>query len=157
MIPRELKSDDIEVFSESVAAYFEMTTHDKAQVRSAYLLDSGEPVIWNEYNGVINISGAFQGSICFSSPRGLLTQVLLRIGESNYSDAFHRDVVGEIANTMSGRARKHFGENMEISPPRAFPGKTENIARTAKSSPYVIPFKWHGYEAHLVVNMDVVV
>ena len=75
-------------------------------------------MVWDDYQGLIELDGKYQGSVAFSAPRGLLSHVLLLMGERDYSDASHRDIVGEIANQMSGYARRHFGESMEISPPR---------------------------------------
>jgi chemotaxis protein CheX len=148
------RPDDIEVFSESIIRYFDVTTRKRASVRSAYLLDSGEPVVWRDYNGLITLNGGFRGSVCFSADRGLLTHVLLTMGESDYSDASHRDIVGEIANTLSGRARRHFGEALDISPPQAFAGRDQAVPALATGRPVAIPIAWNGYEACLVVHME---
>jgi chemotaxis protein CheX len=145
---------DIEVFSESIKRYFDVTTRKKASVRSAYLLDSAEPVVRCDYNGLINLEGGFRGSVCFSADRGLLTHVLLTIGESDYSDESHRDIVGEIANTLSGRARRHFGEALDISPPQSFAGRSQAVQPRASGRPVAIPIDWNGYEAWLVVHME---
>jgi chemotaxis protein CheX len=154
MSARDLASGDIEVFSEAVRAYFRTTTGEAAEVRSAYLLDSTEPALRNDYNGIIEISGGFVGSVCFSAPRTLLSHVLLAIGERDYTDDKHRDLVGEIANTLSGRARRHFGEQLGISPPRTFGMVSCSLDRRAASAPYAIPLTWNGYAADLVVHLD---
>ena len=100
-----LRPQDIEVFTEAITHYFSASTGELASVRSAYLLERGGPVIWNDFNGLIEISGDYQGSVCFSAPRALLSHVLLKMGELVFSDERHGDIVGEIANTLSGRAR----------------------------------------------------
>jgi chemotaxis protein CheX len=123
-------------------------------VRSAYLLEQGGPVIWNDFNGLIEISGDYQGSICFSAPRALLSHVLLKMGESVFTDERHGDIVGEIANTLSGRARRHFGEGLGISPPRLLDYPNTIFEVQAHSLPYAIPLRWHGYEANLVVHLE---
>jgi chemotaxis protein CheX len=92
--------------------------------------------------------------VCFSAARGLLTHVLLTLGEKDYSEDSHRDVVGEIANTLSGRARRHFGEGLEISPPESFAARTRRVYPRATGRPVAIPIDWNGYEASLVVHLE---
>lgn len=149
-----LRPQDIEVFTEAITHYFNASTGEKASVRSAYLLERGGPVIWNDFNGLIEISGDYHGSICFSAPRALLSHVLLKMGESVFTDERHGDIVGEIANTLSGRARRHFGEGLGISPPRLLEYPSSGIEAMAHSLPYAIPLRWHGYEANLVVHLE---
>jgi len=79
--------------------------------------------------------------------------VLLKMGERDYSEASHRDIVGEIANQMSGYARRHFGEAMDISPPRVIQPSQRPAADGLQAAPFVIPMLWDRYEAHLVVRM----
>ncbi len=152
---RTLRPGDIEVFSEAISHFFATTTRDPALVRSAYVLDAVDPVLWNDFNGVITVDGGFAGCVAFSAPRELLSHVLLKMGEQEFSEEKHRDIVGEIANILSGRARRHFGEGLRISTPAAFSGRDASVKRRARSAPYAIPFRWKGYEADLVVHLDV--
>lgn len=154
---RSLTSNDIEAFSEAVSHFFGSMTEERANVRSAYLLEHDEePIVWDDFNGVITVRGGYVGSLAFSAPRALLSHVLLRMGEKNLSDDHRRDIVGEIANTLSGRARRYFGDGLRISTPRAFSGQRQHVERLAHSTPYVIPLRWKQYEAKLVVHLDVV-
>ncbi len=153
---RTLRPTDIEIFSEAISHFFATTTRDAALVRSAYVLDADDPILWNDYNGVIDVEGGFSGCVAFSAPRELLSHVLLKMGEQDFTEEKHRDIVGEIANILSGRARRHFGEGLRISTPTAISGRGASIARRARSAPYAIPFRWKGYDADLVVNLDVV-
>ena len=134
-------------------AFFSQTTGHKAAVRTAYMLDGAETVVWNDFQGRIELSGDYRGSVTFSAPRGLLTHVLLKMGERSYTDASHRDMVGEITNQMSGYARRHFGETMDISPPRVISKLEGVIPPGFVAAPFVIPMLWDRYEAHLVVRM----
>ena len=151
----DLKSRDVEVFAESVGSYFAITTKIAAVVRSAYLLEKREPFPLSDFTGTITLTGRFRGVVCFTAPRGLLSHVLLKSGEKDFSDMAHCDLIGEIANQFAGRARGHFGENMEISPPTLFMGHAQVIPRHADNFPFVMPLSWHGYEANLIVHMDV--
>ncbi|MBV5337303.1 MAG: hypothetical protein J0653_04890, partial [Deltaproteobacteria bacterium] len=95
-----LRNQDLEILAKAVVEFFEVTTGDKAQVRSAWLLEHNEPVLRNDFNGLIEVSGGFAGSICFSAPRRLLDYILLASGDSDYSEDKYLDIVGEIANTL---------------------------------------------------------
>ena len=97
----QLQPQDIEIFTEAITHYFLASTGEAAMIRSAYLLASGGPVLWNDFNGLIEITGDYNGSVCFSAPRGLLSHVLLKMGESVFTDERHGDIVGEIANTLA--------------------------------------------------------
>ncbi len=109
--------------------------------------------MWNDFQGLIELYGRYRGSVAFSASRGLLSHVLLKIGESDYSDASHRDIVGEIANQMSGYARRHFGDALDISVPRVLSAAERGGIGALDGQPFVIPMRWDGYEAHLVVRI----
>ncbi len=59
---------------------------------------------------------------------------------------------------MSGQARRHFGEAMDISPPRVIDRDQArheaNQHQAQGMAPFVIPVQWDRYEAHLVVQME---
>ena len=149
-----LRNEDLEILARTVVEYFEVTTGDKAQVRSAWLLEQEEPVLREDFNGLIEVSGGFAGSICFSAPRRLLDYILLSSGDSDYTEAKYLDIVGEIANTLSGRARSYFGETLLISTPRTFKRDTAAIAQRTEGLPYAIPIVWRALEANLVVHLN---
>lgn len=155
MMAREVHSDDVAVFSAAIVEYFTVTTGRKAEVRSAYLLEPDLPALWNDFNGCIAIGGDYRGSVRFSAPREMLTHVLLAVGEQRFTEDRHRDLVGEIANTLSGRARKHFGEGLEIAPPTTLSGDDPVTGDhdVAGVTPYAIPLLWHGYAADLIVAL----
>lgn len=153
-MPSELQAQDIEILAKAIIEYFEVSTGDKAQVRSAWLLEQDEPVLRADYNGLIEVSGGYRGSICFSAPRRLLDFVLLAGGDSDYSEADYLDIVGEIANTLSGRARQHFGEALAISPPCAFKREEAAVAPRSQGTSFAIPILFRAQEANLVVHLS---
>lgn len=150
----ELLAADIETLVEAVTEYFEITTGDKAQVRSAWLLDQEEPVLREDFNGLIEISGGYRGSLCFSAPRRLLDFILLSVGDSDYSEAKYLDIVGEVANTLSGRIRTHFGETLAISPPKSFTRQGPAVPPRSDGTPYAIPIVFRGQEANIVIHLN---
>ncbi|WP_051281853.1 chemotaxis protein CheX [Azovibrio restrictus] len=153
-IKKALKPADVEVFAETIGHYFERITGEKALVRTAYLLETEAPP-QDDFNGMIIVHGSYQGSVCFAAPRGLLTHVLMRMGQQEYSDADHLDIVGEIANTLAGRARRVLGEGLEITPPHTYTRAGRALPSPASGTPLVIPFTWQIYAAVLVVHLDV--
>ena len=151
---RALTPEDIEIFSEAISNFFNLMTRQPAQVKTAYVFQETAPIIWNDFNGVIQVSGGFRGSIAFSAPRGLLNEILIVMGESGKSDAHFLDVVGEIANQLSGRARRHFGEALDISTPISCERAGFPLKALAEGPAYAIPLTWGPYEANLVVHLD---
>jgi chemotaxis protein CheX len=154
MSARMLQAEDIRVFSDAAAAFFQATTGAQAQVRTAYLLQGQPGSVRDDFTGVIELGGRFQGQVCFSAPRGMLTHILLLLGEQDYSDASHRDIVGEIANQMTGQARRHYGEGLDIRPPRVLMREQASRSVSAGAPPFVIPLSWDRYEAQLLVAMQ---
>lgn len=150
-----LKPGDVEAFAEAINHYFVQITGEKAQVRTAYVMEEESPDIHSDFNGQILVFGNYLGSIRFAAPQTLLSHVLLRLGESKFSDADHLDVVGEIANNLAGRVRRIFGHGLEISPPITYTRTGQHSPYQAESQAYVVPFRWKTYEAMLVVHLDV--
>ncbi|MCM2288657.1 MAG: chemotaxis protein CheX [Sulfuritalea sp.] len=153
---RALNPEDIQVFSEAISTFFERMTQRPARVRTAYMLDRPETILWNDFNGVIQVAGGFRGAISFSAPQGLLTEVLSAMGEAEQSVENFLDVAGEIANILSGRARRHFGEALDIATPISCVREGAVIPNLAEGPAFVIPHTWGPYEAHLVVHLDLI-
>ena len=151
---RALNHTDIEVFSEAISVFFENMTKRSAQVRTAYLLEGDDPIVWDDFNGLIKVSGGFRGTITFSAPRALIDEVLNVMGEPSKTTENYLDVVGEIANQLSGRARKHFGESLDISTPISCKRGGFIVTTLATGPAYAIPLTWGAYQAHLVVHLD---
>ncbi len=148
-----IKSDDIKIFSDAAGAFFYQTTGIKATVRTAYLIGDQEKIAWNDYQSRIDLGGQYHGMVAFSAPRALLTNILLRLGERDYSEATHTDMTGEIANQMSGYVRRYFGEGMHISPPKTVGQNDDFIKIGTDVHSFVIPMNWDNYEAKLFVKI----
>lgn len=144
---------ELRVFIDIVSQYFERQTSRVPEMGSPYL---GEPnaLPIHDFTGVIGISGERQGCVYFTARRELLRQLLLHVGETDISDSNLSDLVGEVANTISGNARRHFGPDFMISVPVVVDGnaKAIQVPRTVKA--YVLPLRWHKLEATLVVSLQ---
>ncbi|MCA1979609.1 MAG: chemotaxis protein CheX [Thiobacillus sp.] len=144
-----LKPDDLNVFVEAIAHYFHQISAEDAQVRPAYLTDEDDRRR-GDYTGLIRISGQFQGQVYFSAPSAMLRHLLLSQGESQHSEDTLLDLVGEVANTLSGNARRYFGDRFVISVPQTQRGAPAATGEHA----FAIPLNWKKYNALLIVEVD---
>jgi chemotaxis protein CheX len=64
--------------------------------------------------GVIGISGEARGAVCFTANGVMLENILSFLNEAPIDRSIICDLVGEIANTLSGNARE-FGKDFLIS------------------------------------------
>ena len=106
-----------------------------------------------DVTGVIGISGARQGCIYVTAGRELLRNLLLYVGETDLSEANLADMAGEMANTISGNARRHFGPNFMISVPVVVAGNARAIQVPKDVKAYILPLKWHKLEAAMIASL----
>src|SRR4029453_8646137 len=133
-----LDDREISTFVHGTTRYFEVSAQQPATVGSPYLVTHGEPGI-AEYTGVINVSGRRTGIVYFTAPRGMLIVMLMKMNESDVSHQNLCDLVGEVANTISGNARRDFGRDFTISPPEIVTGHAKQTPSPAGCRPIVIP------------------
>ena len=106
-----------------------------------------------EYTGVIDISGARKGIVYFTARRAMLMVLLMRMHETDSSEETIKDLVGEVANTISGNARRDFGKNFLISVPTVIANEPDKVTAPHSRS-YVIPINWRTHSAKLVVCLE---
>ena len=145
-----MKENDIKIFIDAIAYYFEHITQQQAVIGTPYL-STGAELEHFDYSGLISIAGKYRGCIYFSAPRPLLRHLLIKMNEQEHTDVNLLDMVGEVANTLSGNARKHFGSDFIISVPIAIKGNITNIRPPSDLLPYVIPITWNSYRSALVI------
>jgi chemotaxis protein CheX len=142
----------IRVFVDSAAHYFKSNTPHAVELGSPYLSRS-EPALL-DYTGLIGISGRFHGCVYFTASANLVHQLLRDMGEAADNEELHLDLVGEIANILSGNARAVFGKDFMISVPVSFKGRPERIRMPKSVDPYVIPLHWQRKPATVVVCVE---
>jgi len=147
-----MDEEQLRCFVDIVQHYFTHLGGRASEVGSPYLADP-EALPMLDYTGVIGISGARQGCTYFTAGQELLRTLLLHVGETDLSEANYVDLVGEIANTMSGNARKYFGPDFMISVPLVVKGKAQGVQMPKGIKAYVIPMHWHKQDAALVVSL----
>lgn len=141
---------EIQVFVDGVKHYFDTVSDSQAVIGTPYLVDSVE-VPESDYVGVINISGVRNGSVCFSAARAMLRHLLISLGETSIKSDLVFDVVGEVANTISGNVREAFGSKFIISVPK-IKEKSSGFSDISNNEKALsVPFRWKTYTGHLVV------
>jgi|APMI01.1.fsa_nt_gi chemotaxis protein CheX len=150
----DITEQEIKVFLDAVDTYFSQITKERAAVRAAYLADGEHLPQTYDFTGLIAVSGQYRGCLYFSAPAVMLRHLLLVMEEPSHSDENFLDAVGEIANTLAGNSRKHFGETMAISVPVTMKGAPERIKSSVRARPYVIMVSWKKYNASLVVDIE---
>src|ERR1700689_1252583 len=140
-----LHERELKTFVDGTTQYFETAVQQPASIGSPYLA-SGAPTIL-DYTGVINISGRREGVVYFTAPRAMLTVLLMKMQENDFSHETMRDLVGEVANTISGNARRDFGRDFVISVPSGLSGEKPDIPQKPGQRAFIIPINWRSHSA----------
>lgn len=145
-----MRKEEIQIFVDGAINYFDTVSTSSAQIGTPYLLDDLSDNIY-EYTGKIAISGNYKGNILFTAPKAMILALLNKYEGVQYRSELLIDLVGEIANTLSGNAREYLGSNFLISPPVLSHGKTEKIKTSKGLQSYCIPILWEERRANLIV------
>jgi len=147
-----LSEAEIRTFIDGTTNFFETTVQQAVSIGSPYLVTDGTAETY-EYTGVIGISGSRKGIVYFTARRAMLTVMLMCMQETDSSEDLLKDVVGEVANTISGNARRDFGKHFVISVPVVIAHDAEKVT-TPYSRSFVIPINWRTHSAKLVVCLE---
>lgn len=148
-----MDEEELRAFIEIVNQYFERQTGRLPELGNPYLGDPAALPMY-DFTGVIGISGARPGCVYFTAHRDLLRELLLHVGESTLSDENLSDLVGEVANTISGNARRVFGPEFMISVPVVVACAAQAIQVPRNVKAYILPLRWHKREAALVASLQ---
>ncbi len=150
-----IEEGKINVFIEGVEKFFNDINKMNVDVGMPYLVKNSNPKI-SDFTGMINLSGEYSGFVYFTAPRVMLSHLLMIYGVKsvNVNKENILDLVGEIANTISGNARSQYGRTFVISVPTAFTGLSAQIDLLESAYSYVIPVGWNKYVAHVVVCLN---
>jgi chemotaxis protein CheX len=148
-----LAVEQLQVFIDATRDYFSVSTGVEAEVGTPYLIESDRPIV-NEYTGLIGVSGVRKGCIYVTASQVMLKAVLVRMGLKTLGKDEIADLVGEIANTISGAARKEFGGQFHISVPMVVLGSAEPVHLPKSVKCYAIPIVWKSYNANLVIGLS---
>ena len=148
-----LQEQELKTFVEGTTNYFEIAAQQPATIGSPYLVE-GTPPAAHDYTGIINVSGKREGVVYFTAPKAMLTVLLMKMQESDFSHETMRDLVGEVANTISGNARRDFGRDFVISVPNVLSGEQPEVPLKPGMRSFVIPINWRSHSAKLVVALS---
>ncbi len=143
----------LQVFIDGVVRFFYHTNDKEVKVGTPYLVENNKPAAY-DVTGIIGISGPYRGCVYFTAPRILLKHLLLSIGETDTGNANLFDLVGEVANIISGNARSVFGHEFMISVPAMIEGAPGAIHLPSQLRSYVIPVYWKSYHAAVVICLQ---
>ena len=148
-----MNETDLHFFIDSTVNYFEEVTNEKATSGIPYIKDD-EPVVL-EYTGIIGISGKRKGSIYVTASEEMLKEiakVILDLEDVGKEDI--KDLIGEIANTISCNVRQAYGSDFMISVPVVVEGKAKDIKLPDNIQSFVIPITWQDHKTFLVVCLE---
>jgi chemotaxis protein CheX len=151
---KSINDNDIRSFVDAVSSFFFHITNEKVEIRAAYLVEGEIQASTFDLTSYISLSGDFSGRVYFSAPRAMVAHLLVAMHEPERGDERLLDAVGEIANTISGNARKHFGEAMQISVPVTQVTTHDWLNTVVSPHSYVILVKWKQYRASVVVDIQ---
>jgi chemotaxis protein CheX len=142
---------DIQVFITSARRYFEsIAASPVVVIEPPFIKDRA----FLEYTGIIGISGKARGAVCFTASSSMLFSILTLLKDERLDEAAKRDLVGEIANTLSGNAREEFGNEFLISIPVVAIGQQITFDFPSDTRNYVVPLSWRSQTAYLLVCLE---
>lgn len=144
---------NFQVFIDGVANYFRQLNDEDIVISTPYLNENHTPIV-SDYTGVIGITGNNKGLVYFTAPKPLLEKMLSVMQEADSSEDNLVDLVGEVANTISGNARSQFGPEFNISVPFVFRGQPESINIPKDKPSFVIPLEWKSLTAAIVIYLQ---
>ncbi|NRA40729.1 MAG: chemotaxis protein CheX [Pseudomonadales bacterium] len=149
-----MEENQLKALVESVVNYFNVTRNDDVSVGTPYLLNADQAEDAEFLSGMIAISGNKNGWLRYSAPRIMIKHLLLSMGESDTSIVNMEDMVGEVANTISGNLRKHFGSEFLISTPKVVSGSVNQQFSQGNERCYVVPLYWKQYNSSIVIYLS---
>lgn len=144
---------DLHFFIDSTVNYFQEITKEQAESGIPYIKEKDNIIL--EYTGIIGISGQKKGSVYITATAEMLTDLakiildLKKVGKEEI-----RDLVGEIANTISGNVREAYGSDFLISVPVILDDKKKKFELPKNIPSFVIPLIWRTYKFFLVVCLE---
>ncbi len=148
-----MKEKSLSVFVDGLTNYFDTVSPLKAKVSTPFLIQDINEYLF-DFTGIIGISGNHKGSIFFSAPRIMMVKLISEVSAQTTRDDKLLDLVGEVSNTLSGNARREFGDQFMLTTPITFMGKSQHMRVSDVTNIYVVPVMWQNMKAHLIINLN---
>ncbi|MEM7012273.1 MAG: chemotaxis protein CheX [Verrucomicrobiota bacterium] len=143
--------ETIEVFVKGASRCFAELTKTPGEIGTPFLKGEFQPS--GDYTGAIGITGCQKGVIALTVSRDMLVQLLDDIGGFTVAEQLLSDLVGEMANIISGNARESLGSNFMISVPVVVDGNGSSIHLDEDLTNFIIPITWKDHTACLSIHL----
>ena len=151
----KLSADDVNALLGCISGYFSSIGAGKPEFGVPYNLDTTKqkhPLYG--YSGHIGISGSHRGGMVITCDKDLIAGLLqFVLGAKADSEEDVINMIAEMANTVSGNARVHFGSGFDISVPTVVVGEPEEFKFVLAEPTLVIPFTWLGHRANAIIGL----
>lgn len=148
-----MKDTELKIFVDGVSNFFNRLGTDVVTVGVPYVKDGNQFI--NEITGVIGLTGKRKGGIFITCSYAMVDDVITGYtGMEDKSLEARKDMIGEIANTISGNASDAFGNDFQISVPIVISGKPDGVDMPTRVPTFVIPIQWKSHKAYLVVGVE---
>jgi chemotaxis protein CheX len=148
-----MKESELKVFVNGVTNFFNKLGPEQVKVGVPSVKEGNQFI--SEITGVIGLTGKRRGGIFITCGNSMVDEViLLYSGMEDKSAEARKDMIGEIANTISGNASDAFGTDFQISVPIVITGKPDGVDMPTRVPTFVIPLHWKSYKAYLVVGVE---
>jgi chemotaxis protein CheX len=148
-----MEEDILKIFARSTERYFSQAAAGGATLGTPYLRDPEEEATLG-YSAIIGISGEYRGGVYYTTSREKLDVLLPLLGEAEVNDDLCADLVGEIANSISGNAREELGAGFMISTPFVLVGHPVGLHMPKGAPCYVLPVSWRGHASRVLVTLS---
>ncbi|MBN8219684.1 MAG: chemotaxis protein CheX [Spirochaetes bacterium] len=148
-----MQDSELKVFVEGVSNYFKKLSNAPLNVGVPYVKDSNGFI--GEITGVIGLTGRRKGGIFLTCGFPMVDEVIRDYsGAEDQSMEARKDMIGEMANTISGNASDAFGNDFQISVPVVITGKPDGVDMPTRVPTFVIPVQWKTHKAYLVIGVE---
>ncbi|MFO1481271.1 MAG: chemotaxis protein CheX [Turneriella sp.] len=148
-----MKEAELKIFVEGVSNFFGRLGGTSIQVGVPYIKEGNQFI--SDMTGIIGLTGKRKGGIFITCTTSMVDDVIAQYtGMADTSPEARKDMIGEIANTISGNASDAFGVDFQISVPVVITGKPEGVDMPTRVPTYVIPLHWGEHKAYLVVGVE---
>lgn len=152
----KIKTEDVSALLDCIAQYFTSINAPKPEFGVPYNLDTKtqkQPLF--EYTGHIGITGSHKGGMVITCASEMVQEILhIVLGAESSTGDDLEGMIAEVANTIAGNARVHFGSGFDISVPTVVIGYPEEIKFQLAEPTLVIPMTWKGYGANAIIGLS---
>jgi chemotaxis protein CheX len=147
-----MEKKDLKIFSDGISNYFNQFADKEVEISEPSPIN--DKFTFYDFSAVIGITGIVKGGIYVTAPTAMIDDVIQAMGMGTPDDNLRRDMIGEVANNISGNAGEKIGADFKISVPMIVTGKDHNIQLPLKTPAFSVTCVWKGHKFQLVVGTD---